>query len=221
MDSKRAWTGFLPRNAIVMFRRGKSVATPSAPPSISSLEAELKACSHCKLCKTRNSVVAGEGMPNARLMFIGEGPGEQEDLQGRPFLGRAGQLLERMIEAIGLKREDVFITNVVKCRPPENRTPEPDEIKACSPFLCRQLELIRPEVIVTLGKVAAQSHLQTEEGISELRGRFHAYRGAKLMPTFHPTDLLRNPALKREAWMDLQLVAKELGLKIVTQKNES
>ncbi|HUP58728.1 MAG TPA: uracil-DNA glycosylase, partial [Bdellovibrionota bacterium] len=166
------------------------------------------------------TIVIGEGNPRARLVFVGEGPGEQEDIQGRPFVGKAGQLLDRMIEAMGLKRSDVFILNVVKCRPPGNRNPEPDEIASCEPFLYRQLDAIRPEVIVALGKFAAQTLLKTEERISSLRGRFHAIprsghiSGAKLMPTFHPAYLLRNPASKREAWDDLKKVAQELRLEI-------
>lgn len=178
-------------------------------------EIETKApggCRDCKLCGTRTNLVIGEGNPKARLVFVGEGPGEQEDLKGRPFIGRAGQLLDKMIEAMGLKREDVYICNVVKCRPPENRNPEPDEIAACSPYLHRQLDAIKPEVIVALGKFAAQTLLETEEKISDLRGRLHDYRGFKFVPTFHPAYLLRNPPAKREAWEDLQLVMKELGL---------
>jgi DNA polymerase len=156
----------------------------------------------------------GEGNPRARLVFVGEGPGEQEDLQGRPFVGNAGQLLDKMIQAIGLSRNDVYIANVVKCRPPGNRNPESDEILACSPFLHRQLDIIQPEVIVALGKFAAQTLLQTDEKITQLRGKFKTYRGTKLMPTFHPSYLLRSPSAKREAWIDLQAVAKELGIQI-------
>ena len=171
-------------------------------------------CQRCKLCQHRKTVVFGEGSPAARLMFIGEGPGEQEDLQGRPFVGKAGQLLDKMIEAMGLQRSEVYIANVVKCRPPGNRNPEPDEIASCSPFLFRQVELIRPEVIVALGKFAAQTLLQTDARISALRGKFHPFRGAKLMPTFHPAYLLRNPESKREAWSDLRQVAGELRIEI-------
>lgn len=174
----------------------------------------LHNCTRCKLCQTRTNIVLGEGDPSAQLVFVGEGPGEQEDLQARPFVGKAGQLLDRMIEAIGLKRNDVFICNVVKCRPPGNRNPEPDEIETCSPFLYRQLDLLRPKVIVALGKFAAQTLLQTDARITQIRGRFYPYRGTQLMPTFHPAYLLRNPASKREAWEDLKKVAAEIGLSI-------
>jgi DNA polymerase len=186
--------------------------------SLAAVAAELQGCTRCKLCETRKTIVVGEGNPQAELVFVGEGPGEQEDLQGRPFVGKAGQLLDRMIEAMGLTREQVYICNVVKCRPPGNRNPEPDEIEACSPFLYRQLDAIRPKVVVALGKFAAQTLLQTEERISSLRGRFHPYRGAKLMPTFHPAFLLRNPESKREAWADLKSVAQELGIGLPARK---
>ncbi len=180
--------------------------------ALRQVAAELADCRRCKLCSTRKTVVVGEGNPEAELVFVGEGPGEQEDIQGRPFVGKAGQLLDRMIEAMGLSREQVYIVNVVKCRPPGNRNPEPDEVTSCSPFLARQLDAIRPKAIVALGKFAAQTLLQTEERISSLRGRFHSYRGAKLMPTFHPAYLLRNPESKRDAWEDLKQVKQELGL---------
>lgn len=170
-------------------------------------------CQDCKLARTRTQLVVGEGNPKARLMFIGEGPGESEDLSGRPFVGRGGQLLTKMIEAMGLTREDVFIANVVKCRPPENRDPEFDEIIACSSYLLRQIEAVRPEVIVTLGKFASQTVLQTQDKLSDLRGKFHSYRGIALMPTLHPAYLLRNPPAKKEAWEDLQQVMAKLGLK--------
>ncbi len=192
-----------------------------AADSLGLIAAELEGCQRCKLCQARKTIVLGEGNPRARLVFVGEGPGEQEDLQGRPFVGKAGQLLDRMIEAIGLKRSDVYIANVVKCRPPGNRNPEPDEIESCSPYLFRQLEHLRPEIVVALGKFSAQTLLQTEEKITRLRGRFHAFRGVKLMPTWHPAYLLRNPDAKREAWHDLQLVARELGLEIPKKGREA
>lgn len=182
--------------------------------SLEKILKDLDQCKRCKLHTTRNKLVFGDGNPAARLVFVGEAPGEQEDLQGRPFVGRAGKLLEKMIEAMGLKREEVYICNVVKSRPPENRNPEPDEIEACSPFLFRQLEVIQPEVIVALGKFAAQTLLKTETPISQLRGKFFDYRGFKLLPSFHPSYLLRNPSAKREAWEDLKTVAKELNIKI-------
>jgi DNA polymerase len=216
-----------PHDAAAALTAQAAIATnPVAAPENDSLEliaadllsppeAPETGCPRCKLCQSRKNLVVGEGNPNAELVFVGEGPGEQEDLQGRPFVGKAGQLLDRMIQAMGLQREQVYICNVVKCRPPGNRNPEPDEIAACSPFLARQLDVIRPKVVVALGKFAAQTLLQTETPISKLRGNFFPYRnGAKLMPTFHPAYLLRNPESKREAWEDLQQVATELGIKI-------
>jgi len=196
---------------------GQSAPEPAQASTADSLDrvrADLDGCTRCKLCSGRKTIVIGEGNPRAELIFVGEGPGEQEDIQGRPFVGKAGQLLDRMIAAIGLSRDQVYICNVIKCRPPGNRNPEPDEIEACNPFLYRQLDLIRPKVVVALGKFSAQTLLQTEERISNLRGRFHSYRGAKLMPTWHPAYLLRNPPAKREAWADLQEVARELGIEI-------
>jgi DNA polymerase len=228
------WEGFFPKRTIVMARKQavsqisqppldlqpSVVSTPAQSDSLDQVAKDLTGCTRCKLCSTRKNIVLGEGNPTARLVFVGEGPGENEDLQGRPFVGKAGQLLDRMIAAMGLSRNDVYIANVVKCRPPGNRNPEPDEINTCSPFLHRQLDVIRPQVIVALGKFSAQTLLQTEERISLLRGKFHPYRGAKLMPTFHPAFLLRNPASKREAWEDLQMVARELGIPI-PQRNQS
>lgn len=182
--------------------------------TFSRLKEEVTACLKCDLCKTRTNVVFGEGNPEADLMFVGEAPGKDEDLQGRPFVGRAGQLLTKIIEAIGLKREDVFIGNVLKCRPPENRNPLPSEIVECSPYLLAQIKMIKPRVICALGKFAAQTLLNTETPISKLRGTFHDYHGVKLMPTYHPAYLLRNPSGKKDVWEDMQLIAKELGIKI-------
>jgi DNA polymerase len=189
-----------------------STALLSNQDSLDKVAIDLQGCTRCKLCEQRKNVVVGEGNLRAKLVFVGEGPGEQEDIQARPFVGKAGQLLDRMICAMGLQRSDVYIVNVVKCRPPGNRNPELDEIEACSPFLHRQLDSIQPQVVVALGKFAAQTLLQTDERITRLRGRFFQYRGAKLMPTFHPAFLLRNPNAKREAWQDLKAVAHELGL---------
>jgi uracil-DNA glycosylase family 4 len=164
-------------------------------------------CSRCKLHTLgRKQIVFGVGNPNADLMFVGEAPGADEDIQGEPFVGRAGQLLTKIIEAIGLKREDVYIANVIKCRPPGNRNPEPDEVEQCEPFLFRQIDTIKPKVIVALGKFAAQCLLKTDEPISRLRGREYTYRDAILMPTFHPAYLLRNPSSKREVWDDMKRV---------------
>ncbi|HET7827018.1 MAG TPA: uracil-DNA glycosylase [Anaeromyxobacter sp.] len=172
---------------------------------------ELGDCTRCKLSAGRTKLVFGVGNPAAELMFVGEGPGADEDRQGEPFVGRAGQLLTKMIEAMGYRREDVYIANVVKCRPPENRNPEPDEMEACEPFLRRQIGAVRPKVIVALGKIAVQALLRETTAISRLRGRWFGYEGVKLMPTFHPAYLLRSPDEKKKAWEDLQLVMKELG----------
>jgi len=173
-----------------------------------SLRVEIgPACTRCKLhTMGRRQVVFGVGNPNADLMFVGEAPGADEDIQGEPFVGRAGQLLTKIIEAIGLTREDVYIANVIKCRPPQNRNPEPDEVEQCEPFLFRQIETIKPKVIVALGKFAAQSLLKTTDPITRIRGREYQYRDAILMPTYHPAYLLRNPSSKREVWEDMKRV---------------
>jgi DNA polymerase len=164
-------------------------------------------CSRCKLHRLgRTQVVFGVGNPNADLMFVGEAPGGDEDIQGEPFVGRAGQLLTKIIEAIDLKRDDVYIANVIKCRPPQNRNPEPDEVEQCEPFLFRQIDTIKPKVIVALGKFAAQSLLRTAEPITRIRGREYKYRDAILMPTYHPAFLLRTPSAKREVWEDMKRV---------------
>ncbi|MGH9740737.1 MAG: uracil-DNA glycosylase [Candidatus Acidiferrum sp.] len=176
------------------------------------IRADLGECTRCKLHKTRNNIVFGDGNPNAKLVFVGEGPGHDEDIQGLPFVGRAGKLLTQMIEAMGLQRKDVYICNVVKCRPPENRLPEKDEITTCSPFLLRQLDAIAPKVIVCLGACATQTLLETNRGISQFRGQWLEFRGRKLMATYHPAYLLRNPSAKSEVWKDLQKVMAVLGL---------
>ena len=179
--------------------------------SLEELRAEIGDCRRCKLCTGRTHIVFGVGNPHARLMFVGEGPGRDEDLQGEPFVGRAGQLLNDIItKGMGLKREDVYIANVVKCRPPENRNPEPDEVTACEPFLKKQIDLVRPKVIVGLGKFAVQTLTQSKVPISKLRGTWHHYHGIKLMPTFHPAYLLRNPADKKLVWEDIKKVIQEL-----------
>jgi uracil-DNA glycosylase len=176
------------------------------------VRSDLGECTRCKLHSTRHTIVFGDGSPKAELVFVGEGPGADEDAQGLPFVGRAGKLLTQMIEAMGLQRKDVYICNVVKCRPPENRLPEEDEVKTCSPFLFRQLDVIAPKVIVCLGAVAAKTLLQTNRGISQFRGQWLEYRGRKLMATYHPAYLLRNPNAKGEVWKDLQKVMALLGL---------
>jgi DNA polymerase len=172
---------------------------------------DLGECRRCVLCRFRKHIVFGAGDPHARLVFVGEGPGRDEDLQGEPFVGAAGELLTRIIQAIKLTREQVYIGNIVKCRPPNNRNPHPEEIDACRPFLERQLAAIQPEFIVALGKVAAQSLLGTQQPISRLRGRFHDYHGIRLLPTYHPAYLLRNPEKKRDVWEDMKLLMGEYG----------
>jgi uracil-DNA glycosylase family 4 len=176
------------------------------------IRTDLGECTRCKLHKTRNKIVFGDGNPKAELVFVGEGPGHDEDMQGLPFVGRAGKLLTQMIEAMGLQRKDVYICNVVKCRPPENRAPEKDEVGECSPFLLRQIDAIAPKVIVCLGSTAAQTVLETNRGISQFRGQWLEFRGRKLMATYHPAYLLRNPSAKSEVWKDLQKVMAVLGL---------
>src|SRR6266700_6170903 len=175
---------------------------------------DLGECTRCKLHKTRHKIVFGDGSPKADLVFIGEGPGADEDAQGLPFVGRAGKLLTQMIEAMGLQRRDVYICNVVKCRPPENRQPEKDEVTASSPFLFRQLDVLKPKVIVCLGSTAAQTLLKTNRGISQFRGEWLDFRGRKLLATYHPAYLLRNPPAKSEVWKDLQKVMAVLGLEV-------
>ena len=182
--------------------------------TLPKLDEEIRSCQKCGLSKTRANTVFGDGSLNAELMFVGEAPGKDEDLEGVPFVGKAGKLLTKIIESIGLKREDVFIANILKCRPPENRNPNPQEIAVCSPFLYKQIELIKPKVICALGKFAAQTLLETETPISQLRGKFYFYRGIKLMPTYHPAYLLRNSAGKKDVWEDMQTIARELKLKI-------
>lgn len=180
--------------------------------SLPALRAALGDCTRCKLCQGRTQIVFGVGNPAADLMFVGEGPGRDEDLQGEPFVGRAGQLLTDIItKGMKLRREDVYIANIVKCRPPNNRDPEPDEVAACRPFVARQIELVAPKVIVALGRVAAHAMLGTTTPISRLRGHWHEYAGIRLMPTLHPAYLLRNPADKRLVWEDIQMVMGELG----------
>jgi uracil-DNA glycosylase len=179
---------------------------------------DLGECTRCKLHKTRNKIVFGDGSAKAQLVFVGEGPGADEDAQGLPFVGRAGKLLTQMIEAMGLQRGDVYICNAVKCRPPGNRQPEKDEVDACSPYLFRQLDALQPKAIVCLGATAAQTLLQTNRSISQFRGQWLDFRGFKMMPTYHPAYLLRNPAAKGDVWKDLQKVMAELGLEVKKNK---
>ena len=180
--------------------------TSGAPDLLKGIEADLGECTRCKLHQGRTTLVFGEGNPNANLMFVGEAPGRDEDRQGVPFVGRAGQLLTRIIAAIGLTREDVYIANVIKCRPPNNRNPESDEIQTCEPFLFRQVDVIQPRVVVALGAFAIRTLLHTDQAISSVRGQIFDYRGAKLIPTFHPAFLLRSPDRKRDVWEDMKKV---------------
>jgi len=184
---------------------------PAAPRiTLAQIREELGECTRCKLHATRRSIVFGVGAEDAPLMFIGEAPGEQEDRRGEPFVGPAGELLDKMIEAMGWRRDAVYIANILKCRPPGNRNPNPDEVARCTPFLEAQIRAIAPRMIVTLGRPAANVLLQNNAPISALRGRFHEYRGIKVMPTFHPAFLLRSPERKRDAWSDLKQVMSEL-----------
>ena len=188
------------------------ILSRSTAEALAGIRDDLGECTRCKLHTLgRTQIVFGVGNSTADLMFVGEAPGADEDIQGIPFVGRAGQLLTKMIEAMGFARDDVYIANVLKCRPPGNRNPEPDEIAQCQPFLFRQLESVQPKVVIALGAFAARTLLNTDAPISRLRGRVHHFRGLKLIPTFHPSFLLRSPGYKREAWEDLKLAVAELG----------
>jgi uracil-DNA glycosylase family 4 len=190
------------------------VAPPHKADALVAIQEEIGDCTRCPLAYAgRRKIVFGDGDANARLMFVGEGPGADEDIQGLPFVGKAGQLLNNMIAAMGIKREQVYIANIVKCRPPNNRTPEPVEANTCDQFLLQQIDVVQPEVIVALGSTAATYLLGVKQSLSGLRGRWHRCRGAKLAVTYHPAYLLRDPGMKAEAWKDLQMVMKEMGLK--------
>jgi uracil-DNA glycosylase len=218
--------GLSPKKVIGTPLPAKSAPAPSLFEVVSKvsddtllrIREDIGDCTRCKLHKGRNKIVFGDGNPKAELVFIGEGPGADEDVQGLPFVGRAGKLLTQMIEAMGLQRKDVYICNVVKCRPPQNRAPEPDEVEVCSPYLVRQIDVINPRVLVCLGAVAAKTLLQTTRGITQFRGQWMEWRGRKLMATYHPAYLLRNPAAKGEVWKDLQKVMVELGLQAPKKK---
>lgn len=207
------WQGLEPQPETLdrLARWGSGPPLPRTE-TLDDIRRDLGDCQRCPLAKGRTHIVYGQGSERASLVFVGEGPGLDEDRQGAPFVGPAGQLLTKIIGAMGLKRSQVYICNVVKCRPPENRNPLPDEIDKCNPFLQRQLLALQPKAICTLGAVASQTLLQTNESISRLRGRFHEYRGIAVMPTFHPAFLLRNPASKREVWSDMQQLMRKLGL---------
>jgi uracil-DNA glycosylase len=196
--------------------RSRDAALPvdqDKPAALKVIRDDIGECTRCRLHKGRTNLVFGVGNVNAQIMFVGEGPGADEDAQGEPFVGRAGQLLNNMISAMGLRREDVYIANVVKCRPPGNRTPEKDECDTCSPFLMRQIDVIQPKVIVALGAVAAKNLLAVNDSMANLRGRWYDFRDSRLLVTYHPAYLLRDPRQKKEAWKDLQMVMKYLGLK--------
>ena len=181
---------------------------PATATTLEEVRNELGDCRRCKLHRTRRTLVFGEGDKKTKLMFIGEGPGYDEDVQGRPFVGKAGQLLTRIIQAIHLRREEVYITNIIKCRPPQNRNPEPDEIQSCHPFLLKQIEAIQPKIICALGTFAAQTLLKTDAKITTLRGRLYDLEGIKVIPTYHPAYLLRNPDRKREVWEDMKQISE-------------
>ena len=176
--------------------------------NLENLYAQISDCQKCPLGSTRTNFVFGVGNPRSRVMFIGEAPGADEDAQGEPFVGRAGQLLNKILEAVGLKREEVYICNILKCRPPNNRDPEVTEMETCSPYLLKQIELIRPKFIICLGRISAQWLLQTNDSLTTMRGKFHEFQGAKLMVTYHPAALLRNPNWKRPAWEDMKMFKK-------------
>jgi uracil-DNA glycosylase len=198
-----------------------AIDVENRPAALKRIREVIGECTRCKLHKQgRKQIVFGVGNPNAELMFVGEAPGADEDQQGEPFVGRAGQLLNNMITAMGLRREDVYIANVIKCRPPGNRTPEREECETCSPFLMRQIDVIKPKVIVALGAVAAKNLLGLNDSMANLRGRFYDFRGTKLAVTYHPAFLLRDPRQKKEAWKDLQMVMKAMGLSTPKSKQE-
>ena len=183
----------------------------SLPETLESIRADLGDCRRCRLCDDRKNIVFGEGNHSAKLVFVGEAPGYEEDQKGRPFVGAAGQLLTKIIQAIKLTREQIYICNIIKCRPPGNRNPLPDEILACSPFLQRQIAVLKPDFICALGAFAAQTLLETKKPISRLRGNFHKYRGIRVLPTYHPAYLLRNPDKKRDVWEDMKILMNEMG----------
>jgi len=200
---------------------GKRATTDTTTAELANIETRAKSCVLCReLSRCRHSVVFGVGNPHAELMFIGEAPGADEDAQGEPFVGRAGQLLTKIIQAMGCRREDVYISNVLKCRPPQNRTPLPDEVTNCLPYLLSQIELIQPKVIVALGATAVRSLLDVQLGITKMRGHWYTFHDIPIMPTFHPAYLLRNPPAKREVWEDMKAVLEKLGRKPPPEKRQ-
>ena len=196
----------LPASEKFSERESASSVPPITTGTLEEIRNDLGDCQRCKLHRMRKTLVFGEGSPKAALMFVGEGPGYDEDVQGRPFVGKAGQLLTKIIQSIGLQREDVYIGNIIKCRPPQNRNPEPDEIEACHPFVLRQIQAIRPKIICALGTFAAQTLLKTSTKITALRGKVFDLDGIKVIPTYHPAYLLRNPEKKRETWEDMKQI---------------
>lgn len=199
------------KEKMIQAEQKKTTLPSDSNGAMQALRDELGDCRRCKLCKERKNIVFGSGNERARLVFVGEGPGRDEDIQGLPFVGRAGQLLTKIIESIGLSRQEVYIANVIKCRPPKNRNPEADEVVSCQPFLLKQLEVIQPTVICALGKFAAQTLTCSTETIGRLRGRFHDFHGIKVMPTFHPAYLLRNSSGKKQVWEDMKMIRSELN----------
>jgi len=201
---------------------GREVDKPSPSPmmTLAEIQKELGDCKKCKLHRARKTIVFGEGNEKAKLMFIGEGPGYDEDVQGRPFVGRAGQLLTKIIQSINLPREEVYITNIIKCRPPQNRNPEPDEIQSCHPFLMKQIRAIQPKIICALGTFSAQTLLKTDTKITALRGKFYNLDEIKVIPTYHPAFLLRNPERKREVWEDMKKISEWLNSNERTKEME-
>lgn len=201
---------YIPKGEPMANATAPALSNSSKAEQLEALRNEIGDCQRCPLHKGRTNLVFGEGNPDAQLMFVGEGPGRDEDAQGRPFVGRAGKLLTKIIEAMGFQREDVYIANIVKSRPPNNRAPEPEEVAACKPFLLRQIDIIQPKVIVCLGATAYQNLMESKVAISKMRGKFHEWHNTQVMPTYHPAFLLRNPNMKRPVWEDMQKVIKFL-----------
>jgi uracil-DNA glycosylase len=211
----KSYLEYLKGMGIVSIPASKSNPEKTPRSEIQTLEEvrkELGDCKRCKLHRTRRTIVFGEGNEKATLMLIGEGPGYDEDVQGRPFVGKAGQLLTKILQSINLPREEVYIANIIKCRPPQNRNPEPDEIESCHPFLMKQINVIQPKIICALGTFSAQTLLKTDVKISALRGKFYDLEGIKVIPTYHPAFLLRNPERKREVWEDMKKIVELMGL---------
>jgi len=213
IDDLRSYLEYIKEMGITDIPTSESNSGSVLSPTLEEIRRELGDCRRCKLHRTRRTIVFGEGNKNAKLMIIGEGPGYEEDVQGKPFVGKAGQLLTKILHSIHFQREEVYITNIIKCRPPQNRNPEPNEIQSCYPFLIKQIHAIQPQIICALGTFAAQTLLKTDAKITNLRGRFYEFAGIKLLPTYHPAYLLRNPERKREVWEDMKQISKWLAQK--------